>query len=75
MALIDVLKDIGHQQGQTGTRVVRSMLYGTRYKTDRPASESPQQVPAIGVAPRSVWNGPMRRRENGAPLVKRERSA
>ncbi len=74
MAVIDKVKQLAHARGAKATEVVRRALYGTRYAAPRSAAQAAPQIPAAGIAPRSVWDGPKTRR-NGAPLPKRERSA
>ena len=48
---------------------LRTAAYGARRTPLRNASDAPTQTPAIGLAPRSVFQGP-RRRRNGGPVVK-----
>jgi hypothetical protein len=74
MALIDRVKQLGNNRGFKGTKKARTLLYGTRYADPRSASQAAPQIPAAGIGPRSVWDGP-KKRKNGAPIVKRERSA
>jgi hypothetical protein len=51
---------------------LRTAAYGTRRTPQRNASDAPNQTPAIGLAPRSVFDGP-RVRRNGGPVVKPSR--
>lgn len=74
MALIGKMQQAAHLKGAKATKGMRTILYGTRYADPRSASQAAPQIPAAGVGPRSVWDGP-KTRKNGAPLPKRERSA
>lgn len=74
MSMIKKLKQSADLRGAKATKAARTILYGTRYADPRSASQAAPKIPAVGVAPRSVWDGP-KSRNNGAPIVKRERSA
>jgi hypothetical protein len=68
------LKRMGHAGGAKATQIVRTNLYGTRYSAAPSAARAPSQISALGVGPRSVWDGP-RIRKNGAPALKRQQPA
>jgi hypothetical protein len=51
---------------------LRTAAYGTRRTPQRNATDAPDQTAAIGLGPRSVFDGP-RVRRNGGPVVKRSR--
>lgn len=51
---------------------LRTRAYGTRRTPNRNASDAPPQTSAIGLGPRSVFDGP-RVRRNGGPVVKPSR--
>lgn len=49
---------------------LRTAAYGTRKTPQRNASDAPNQTAALGLGPRSVFDGP-RVRRNGGPYVRR----
>jgi hypothetical protein len=68
------LKAAGARGGKQATHVVRLALYGTRRVPTSNAGDGPEQTPAMGLAKRSVWQGP-KKTYGGAPILRRNRPA
>lgn len=65
------LSALARANGRAATSIVRRAIYGTRYPQPLQADEASSQVSAIGIPPHSVWNGPRRSLEPGAPILRR----
>jgi hypothetical protein len=62
--------------GAAATHVSRVSVYGHRDAHEVPASVALDAHSAKGVGPRSVFQGPTHSRShNGAPMLRRQRSA
>lgn len=57
--------------GAVATLLARVQAYGTRRDPAATASEAFPSQAAIGVGPRSVWNGPRRAARAGEPVLRR----
>lgn len=65
------LSALARAHGRAPTSIIRRAIYGTRYFQPLQADEASSQRSAIGTPPHSVWDGPPRSADPGAPILRR----
>jgi hypothetical protein len=71
MGKLDNAMAAARRAGAGATQVARVQAYGTRRDPAPNASEAFSSQAAIGIGPRSVWNGPRRAARPGEPVLRR----
>jgi hypothetical protein len=71
MTLLGHYLQAGRRAGAAGTHITRLRLFGTRHTPATDASMAQSEHSANGIGPRSVWTGPARAADAGAPVLRR----
>lgn len=63
--------NLAAREGHRLTTIVRAGIFGSRPRVGTSGDTAYSERPAIGVPPRSVWNGPNRAARPGEPILRR----